>query len=354
LTLTPGKSTTLRGALGAGLGYLNHLTNGAFLGCAADLLDSTSVSGVGAGFPKGFYHDRTNPGSRLEAVGGICEDAMGAMMSGASSFGRHVGVTSSYASFIAALEHIAARLHGIGQQARHAVSGEPPRTWIMVNAHVGSMTGEDGPTHADPQALQLLEGNFPDGTLITLTPWEPQEVWPLLIAGLMARPAVLAPFVTRPPVPVPDRKALNFPPAAAAARGVYAMRRSAGKATIVLQGCGVTTLFVRDVLPRLDAEGLAVNVFYVASAELFDRLTEAEREAIFPVELTYHSLGVTDFTLPTLRRWVRSEEGLRRSLHPYRNGHFLGSGIWENVMKEGGLDGASQLAAVRDWCKSVR
>ena len=120
---------------------------------------------------------------------------MGGVMAGVSSFGRHVGVTSSYSAFIAALEHIASRLHGIGQQARHEATGDPFRTWIMVNAHAGPMTGEDGPTHADPQALQILADNFPRGTLITLTPWEPQEVWPLLVAGLKARPAVLAPFV---------------------------------------------------------------------------------------------------------------------------------------------------------------
>ncbi len=68
----------------------------------------------------------------------------------------------------------------------------------MVNAHAGPMTGEDGPTHACPQPLQLLQDNFAKGSSITLTPWDPQEVWPLLIAALNARPALLAPFVTRP------------------------------------------------------------------------------------------------------------------------------------------------------------
>jgi len=28
--------------------------------------------------------------------------------------------------------------------------------------------------------LQLLQENFPRGTAVTLTPWEPQEIWPLL------------------------------------------------------------------------------------------------------------------------------------------------------------------------------
>ena len=31
-------------------------------------------------------------------------------------------------------------------------------------------TGEDGPTHADPQCLQLIQENFPPGIMVTLTP----------------------------------------------------------------------------------------------------------------------------------------------------------------------------------------
>ena len=34
---------------------------------------------------------------------------------------------------------------------------------MLVCAHAGLKTGEDGPTHADPQPLQLLQENFPEG-----------------------------------------------------------------------------------------------------------------------------------------------------------------------------------------------
>ncbi len=349
LELEPGKAATLRGALGKALGWLNALSEGAFLACAADLLESTSVSELNAGFDKGFWHAQRNPGSRLLAVGGICEDAMGAYMSGLSSFGRHVGVSSSYAAFISALEHIPARLHCIGQQARKSVSGEAMKTWIMVNAHAGPKTGEDGSTHADPQALQLLQNNFPDGALITLTPWDPAEVWPLLVRGLLARPAVLSPFVSRPAEMVVDRIKLGLPPASAAAEGVYALRRADTLRTVVLQGSGAGNAFVSHVLPKLDAEGVAVNVFYVASAELFDLLGEERRRKVFPPELMTQSMGITDFTLATMHRWVRSEEGLRASLHPFKKAGYLGSGSGEKVLAEGGLDGESQLLAIKAW-----
>ena len=214
LALEPGSRTTLRGALGNTLGYLNTQSGGAILAAAADLLGSTSISAAGKGFPEGFYNAATNPEARLLSVGGICEDAMCGILAGLSSYGRHVGAGSSYGAFIAALGHIASRLHAIGGQARQEIRKEPFKPYFLICAHAGLKTGEDGPTHADPQPLQLLQENFPLGTLITLTPWDPQEFWPIVTAALARRPAVIAPFVTRPDENVIDRAALGLAPAA--------------------------------------------------------------------------------------------------------------------------------------------
>ena len=123
---------------------------------------------------------------------------MMAMLSGISAFGGHIGAGSSYGAFSAPLGHISARLHAIGNQARVALEGGGYRPFFLVCAHAGLKTGEDGPTHADPQSLQLLQDNFPLGTMITLTPWDPQEIWFLVSAALAKRPAIIAPFVTRP------------------------------------------------------------------------------------------------------------------------------------------------------------
>ena len=59
------------------------------------------------------------------------------------------------------LGHIAARLHAIGNQAGGRTFGDPYQPVILICAHAGLKTGEDGPTHADPQPLQLLQENFP-------------------------------------------------------------------------------------------------------------------------------------------------------------------------------------------------
>jgi transketolase len=355
-TYAPGKGVTLRGALGDALGHLNELSGGGIVGAAADLLDSTSISNLGKSFPKGYYNAVSNPEARLLSIGGICEDAMGAFMTGVAAYGNHIGSASSYAAFIAALEHIAARLHGIGQMARREHLGEPFRTFILVCAHAGLKTGEDGPTHADPQPLQLLQENFPPGVMITLTPWDPQELYPMLVTALHRRPAVIAPFVTRPNETIVDRASAGLPPVTAAVDGLYAMRRTEPKArpyhgTLVLQGSGVANTFVQEVLPRIDKAGLNLNVFYVSSAELFDLLPAARRQRIFPDQRATEAMGITGFTLPTMYRWITSPEGRRRTRHAFSIGHYLGSGQAHKVLEEAGLHGDGQWQAILSYAR---
>ncbi len=355
-TCQTGDSQTLRAALGTALGYLNEKTKGAFLGASADLLGSTSINKLADGFPEGFYNAVSNPDSRLIAVGGICEDNMGGFMSGVSSYGTNIGAGSSYGAFIASLEHIAARLHGIGQQARKIYLGKPYNTFIIVCGHAGLKTGEDGPTHADPQALQLLQENFPSGVMITLTPWDPREIYPMLVAALKKRPAVLAPFVTRPSEKIVDREKMNIPPASEAIKGVYPLRKGDESSkpyhgTLVLQGSGITNTFVTQVLPRIHEEGLNMNIFYVSSAELFSMLPEEEQKEIFPDELTREAMGMTGLTLPTMYRWVTSREGRARTVHAFRYGHYLGSGKAHKVFEEAGLHGEGQWKAVKEYAQ---
>jgi hypothetical protein len=55
-----------------------------------------------------------------------------------------------------------------------------------------------------------------------------------------------------------------------------------------------------------------------------------------------------------MERWVRSQLGRDSTLHPYRGGHYLGSGQGEFVLEEAGLAPASQYRAVRRYLESRR
>jgi transketolase len=145
-----------------------------------------------------------------------------------------------------------------------------------------------------------------------------------------------------------DRQALGLSPATAAAKGVYLLRRAEGKrdGTLVLQGSDVGYAFVEQTLPLLRKKGIDLDVFYVASAELFDLLPAAEQDGIYPEAAAQEAMGITGFTLPTMERWVCSRRGRMMTLHPFRKGHYLGSGQADKVLEEAGLDGESQFQAI--------
>jgi transketolase len=344
-----GTKTPLRTQLGRVLGYLNEQSNGAILLGAADLLDSTAISSGAEGFPTGYFHCESNPGSRTLTLGGICEDGLSCILTGVSGFGYHCGAGASYGAFISPLGHIPARVHAISQQMKQDVEASRYAPFILQCGHAGMKTGEDGPTHADPQALQLHIENYVPGTAVTLTPWEPQEIWALVAAAFRGEYAVIVPFVTRPGEPVLDRAALGLAPPSAAADGVYTLRAAQGApdVRIVLQGSGVTLAFVQETLPRLLEDGIDPQVLYVASPELFDRLPADRRSAVFDDDFARRAMGITGFTMPTMYRWIQSDLGRRHTMHPFMKGHYLGSGAGEMVIHEAGLDGEGQYRGIR-------
>lgn len=344
-----GSAQTLRGSLAHGLNHVNKLTNGAVLAAAADLYGSTNISNIGSGFGTGFWHPANNPESRLFSAGGIAEDAMGGICSGISTMGYQIGVGSSYGAFIAPLNTICAKTHGIGQQTlRHRVPGELNKTFVIVCGHAGVKTGEDGPTHAEPQALQVLQENFPGDVMISLTPWDPNELWPLTAETLIQRPAVMAAYVTRPSEVILDRAALGLAPAEDAVKGVYKLLAANGKpdATIVYQGSEVAYAFAAGVLPRLREKGINLDVYYVSSAELFDRLGEEERNEIFPETVASSAMMFSGFTVGTTYRWIMSERGRQFTMYPWKHGSFLGSGQGDVCLEQAGMDAEAQFSII--------
>jgi transketolase len=189
--------------------------------------------------------------------------------------------------------------------------------------------------------------------MITLTPWDPQEMWSLFSAALARRPAVIAPFVTRPTEKILDRRALGLAPATEAAKGVYVLKPAESRVdgVVVLQGSEVAYDFVEKTLPLLKKAGIDIQAYYVASAELFDLLPKDEQEKIFPDAHAGQAMGISGFTLPTMDRWIRSKKGRLATLHPFRKGHFLGSGQADRVLAEAGLDGESQFEAIRKYVR---
>ena len=50
---------------------------------------------------------------------------------------------------------------------------------------------------------------------------------------------------------------------------------------------------------------------------------------------------------------MRSDEGIAASLYPFKRHGYLGSGAWDKVLEQAGLDGKGQLPAIEAWVRDV-
>jgi transketolase len=344
----PGSSVTLREVLGKTISYLNHITKGGFYGFAADLVGSTSLNLICDGFPEGFISSK-NPLAKILPTG-ICEDGGASLITGISASGHYIGVGSSYATFMGPMSFTAARLYTIAFQAKH---GKDMMPVILINAHAGLKTGEDGPTHACPQTLSMWKSfNKLKWKVITLTPWDPNEIWPLIVAAIKHKPAIIVPFVTRPTEIVPDREKLNFPKVTETINGIYYIHKAKkSKKTVIYQGAEVG-IELPKVVEQLDKEKIDVNILYVSSSELFSYLPKKKQEEILPAVMKQNAMAITGFTIDTMYEYVVTEKGREMSLHPFKKGIFLGSGPGSEVLKQAGLDVKSQIKAIKSFVKS--
>ena len=94
---------------------------------------------------------------------------------------------------------------------------------------------------------------------------------------------IIALHLTRPPITVPDRKALGIAHYTEAARGAYLIRDfEPGRpkmGTLIVQGT-ITTTNVIKLLPELAQRGLNVKIVAAVSPELFRMQDEDYRDRI--------------------------------------------------------------------------
>ena len=187
--------------------------------------------------------------------------------------------------------------------------------------------------------------------MITLTPWDPNELWPLTAQALLQRPAVIAPFVTRPSEVIVDRKALGLAVAESSIKGVYKLLEANGApdGTIVYQGSDVAYAFLHGVLPRLRETGMNLDVYYISSVELFDRLSEEEKREIYPESASSSAMMFTGFTAATTYRWIMSGKGREYTYFPWKQGYFLGSGPGDVCLEQAGMHGEAQWEIIQKF-----
>jgi transketolase len=111
----------------------------------------------------------------------------------------------------------------------------------------------------------------------------------------------------------------------------------------------VAYAFVTGVLPRLQETGVNLDVYYVASAELFDRLDKQEREKIYPASVSSSAMMFSGFTAATTYRWIMSERGRQFTMYPWKQGNFLGSGPGDVCLEQAGMHAEAQWEVIRKF-----
>jgi transketolase len=144
--------------------------------------------------------------------------------------------------------------------------------FIVLAAHDGPETGEDGPTHHGLFWMSLFTA-YPG--IKVYKPMDANEAVEMLFhAAQRGEPVAFS--VARPPTPVLKRGE-GVPPAIEANKGAYVFRpfRGNGKRKLVLAICGgqvVANLLA--VLPELE-EAADVKIVAVTSPELYEELRES-------------------------------------------------------------------------------
>ena len=332
------------------------------LACSADLADSTSISGFAKDFGDkpsfGWYERDDNPrGSLLPQQ--ITEFTNSGLMCGLASvnmsddpeqsFLGYWGACSTYGSF-SYLKYGLMRLFSQLAQDCELRVGKV----IWVAGHSGPETAEDSRTHFGvfaPVVTQL----FPDGHIINLHPWEPNEVAPCLAAALRTDVPIVALHLTRPPVIVPDRGKLGVPSHMEAAKGAYVIRdydpTRPREGVVIVEGT-TTMKSIFELLPRFHA-GEVPNVKLVAaiSYELFRDQPKVHRDAVLHKAEWIDSTVASNGSRIGMHPWISSKVAEEYAMTSDWDDRWRTGGSLSEVIQEAHLDPEHLLEGIERFAR---
>lgn len=316
---TPGEKKPNRAALAAWGGWVNAWSQKKygrplFIAMAADLADSTNISGFAKGFGDFAGHGWFKRDSNLEGTllpQGITEFTNSGIACGISSvnfsktpyedYNGFYGACSTYGSFVY-LKYGPMRLFSQLAQDSQIKVGKV----LWVAGHSGPETAEDSRTHFgifSPGVTQL----FPAGHVVDVHPWEYNEVPVVIAAALASDIPVIALHLTRPGVVIPDREKLGMASHFEAAKGAYLIRPyrdgQPKMGVVVVQGTSSTDNLVK-ILPRLDKEGVNVKIVAAVSPQLFALQNDAYRDSILSPAERLDAMVVTNRARRLMMDWA--------------------------------------------------
>ncbi len=367
----PGKKAPNRAGLAKFGSWLNSYCRERYgrplvLACAADLADSTNISGFCKDFGDkknfGWFDRNANPDGCLLPQE-ITEFTNSGIMCGVATVNLSkkpfeewlgfIGACSTYGSF-SYLKYGPMRLFSQAAQDSQIRLGKV----IWVAGHSGPETAEDSRTHFGifaPGVTQL----FPEGMVLNLHPYDHNEVAPMLGAALTSDCAVIALHLTRPAVEIMDRAALGVPSYQEAARGAYVARPYADdrpkQGVVIVQGTSCTDAvmqILRDGL--LEKKGLNMKVVFAPSRDLFRRQPQAYRDSVLPEHEFQDSMVVANQARRLVKDWIANPFVEPYAITPDHDDHWRTGGSLEDILDESHmtapwiLEGMERFAAERE------
>jgi transketolase len=324
---------------------------------SADLAESTNIAGFAKDFGEmkgyGWYDRVTNPEGALLPQP-ITEFANSGIAAGITtvnfstkpyeSFNGFIGACSTYGSF-SYLKYGLMRL--FSQLAQDSEIKVGRVLWVV--GHSGPETADDSRTHFgvfSPGVTQL----FPDGHVIDVHPWEHNEVPVVIAAALRTNAPIVALHLTRPPIAIPDRKALGMPSHFDAAKGAYVMRQyrkgEPRMGTVVVQGSSTTNNVVK-ILKQLDDERINVKIVAAISPQLFARQPESYRAAVYSDIDRMDAMAVTNRARRLMSDWIDLSVSGAYTLSSDWDNRWRTGGTVDEVIEEAHLSPEHILAGIR-------
>ncbi|MFC1483822.1 1-deoxy-D-xylulose-5-phosphate synthase N-terminal domain-containing protein [Candidatus Neomarinimicrobiota bacterium] len=319
-----------------------------FIACSADLADSTNISGFAKNWGEfvgfGWYNRENNPQGALLPQA-ITEFANAGILTGMATvnfskdpyndYQGYLGACSTYGSF-SYLKYGPMRLFSQVAQDSDLKVGR----LIWIAGHSGPETAEDSRTHFGihaPGVTQL----FPEGQVISLHPWEHNEVAPSLGTALATGVPIIALHLTRPPIEIPDREALGMPSHLEAAKGAYIIKDYEAKdpkvGTIIVRGTSATNSMM-SLLPRLKEEGPNVKVVAAISYGLYQLQPKSYREQVLSTWDWDNSMIVANQAYRLMHNWVGNRWLREYALTPDWDNRWRTGGSVEEIVQESHLD----------------
>ena len=254
---------------------------------------------------------------------GIAEQNM-AMMSAGLTVDRLPGgfapisTFSSYAVFTSMMTN-AVRMTLIN----NALDPKRKGFYILLAAHDGPETGEDGPTHQGLFWMSMFNA-YPG--IKVYKPLDANETIEMLFYALeKGEPIALS--VTRTDTVVFDRS-VGGSKACDAVNGAYVFyeTKTKNKKVVLVVAGGQTLINTMEIVPELEKQGLGVKVVAVTSPELFEELRETNPEkanSIFSDEDREQAIAIHNGWKGFLYPFLLPKDYVKRSIGI---DHFLKSG----------------------------